>query len=361
MVHKMEARLENEKFIAKVRWLTVFGTPVIFWFSRGSVTMGLLLITVVFCIYNLSLHLYVLNKINLERYQALLSVIDVTYLTSVYILALLGHDSIPQLYYFLILVMGIRHGLTNYPWIVLINGVVYASSTILATRYLGYDINTPVLLNQSLFFIAFGVMSSYIFKKEFQQQMEKEDLISELQAAYQQLCLYNAQVEELANTDPLTGLFNYRYFTDRLDKELDMAKQFNGFLSLIIIDIDHFKDFNDTYGHPVGDLALKEAARIFHQNIRDKDILCRYGGEEFLILLPGTGIDEAFKCAERIRRAVQHHTIKIDENQSVRITISGGVACFPLDASNGEQLLRIADEVLYSAKHRGRNKIHRRL
>lgn len=357
----MTARLENEMFIAKVRWLTIFGTPVIFWFSRHSIRMDLLLVTLAFCIYNLALQFYLLKKLDLDRYYVLISVIDIIYLTYVYVLTLLGHDSLPQLYYFLILVMGIRHGLVKYPWIVLINGVVYAFSTVVASRYSGYELDSLILLNQVLFFIAFGVMSSYIFKKEYLQQMEKEDLINELQEAYQQLRQYNAQVEELANTDPLTGLFNYRYFTERLDQELELSKRFHRFLSLIIIDIDHFKDFNDSYGHPVGDLALKEAATVFQQNIRDKDILCRYGGEEFLILLPGTGIDEAFKCAERIRESVQHHAIKIDGDQSLYVTISGGVACYPLDAANGEQLLRIADEVLYAAKHKGRNKIHRRI
>lgn len=356
----MAARLENEIFIAKVRWLTIFGAPVIFWFTGQSVRIDLLLVTLVFCIYNLALQFYLLNKLNLDRYSVLLSVLDIMYSTYIYILTLVCQYSIPQLYYFLILVMGIRHGLVHYPRIVFINGVIYAFSTIVASRGLGYETDSLIVLNQVLFFIAFGVMSSYIFKKEHQQKIEKEDLIAELQAANEQLSLYNAQVEELANTDPLTGIFNYRYFTDRLKQELELAKRLHRFLSLIIIDIDHFKDFNDTYGHPVGDLALNEAALIFRQNIRDNDILCRYGGEEFLILLPGTGIDEAFKCAERIRESVQNHAIKIDDNQSVNITISGGVACYPLDAANGEQLLRMADEVLYAAKHRGRNKIHRR-
>lgn len=94
------------------------------------------------------------------------------------------------------------------------------------------------------------------------------------------------------------------------------------------IDIDRFKDFNDTYGHPAGDVALKETSNIFKQKVRDKDVLSRYGDEK---------------------------------HEDVSITISGGVACFPSDASTGEQLLRIADEVLYSAKHKGRNKIYRRL
>ncbi|MHB9095360.1 MAG: GGDEF domain-containing protein, partial [Eubacteriales bacterium] len=256
---------------------------------------------------------------------------------------------------------GIRHGMAKYHWIVLVMSLLYAWVTIAGAKYLGVWINPLSILNQLLFFTAFGVMSSYIFKKDYQRRIEKEDLISELQSAYQQLCVYNAQVEELANTDPLTGIYNYRYFTERLDKELELSKRFNRFLCLIIIDIDHFKDFNDTYGHPTGDLALKGAATVFRQNIRDKDVLCRYGGEEFLILLPSTGIEEAFKCAERIRESIQHHPVVINGEQTVHITISGGVASYPLDAGTGEQLLRIADEVLYSAKHKGRNKIHRRL
>jgi len=355
-------RIENELFITRVRWLTLFGAPFLLWFYLHQFFPYFILVSVVFGFFNGFLQFYLIKRIDVSRYTVAFSVLDSLYVTHIYILSAQDNNSLPQIYFFLILVMGIRHGLAKYNLIILICSFLYVAGTIVSVNLNGIRFDFLIILTQLFFFAGFGVMSSFVFKANYQQQIEKEDLISELQAAYQQLCVYNAQVEELANTDPLTGVFNYRYFTERLDKELELSKRFNRPLSLIIIDIDFFKDFNDTYGHPAGDLALRDAAKIFRQNIRDKDVLCRYGGEEFLILLPSTGIEEAYKCAERIREAVEHHAIHLEDDQpSVYITISGGVACYPLDADNGDQLLRIADEVLYSAKHKGRNKIHRRL
>ncbi len=355
-------RMTNELFITKVRWLTIFGAPIVFWLHRNEISLPLLVITALFLLYNILMQFYLLKGSGSSVPAVVLSLVDSVYLTYLYYLTVEGNGGLPQLFYFLILVMGIRHGMTRYYWIVFANGFLYAWTTIAKSYFKGLRIDPIDILTQVLFFAAFGIMSSYILKRDFQQQIEKEELIAELQAAYQQLCVYNAQVEELANTDPLTGVYNYRFFTNRLDKEIELSKKFGRPISLIILDIDYFKDFNDTYGHPAGDLALKEVTKIFKKNIRDKDVLCRYGGEEFLILLPSTGVEEAFRCAERIREAVQHHAIYVGDLQKpVYVTVSGGVACYPVDASNGEQLLRIADQVLYSAKHKGRNKIHRRL
>ncbi|PKM82704.1 MAG: hypothetical protein CVU89_04170 [Firmicutes bacterium HGW-Firmicutes-14] len=355
-------KVENELFITKVRWLTIIGAPALLWFHTHEVIPQLLYLSVLMAFYNGIIQFYMLRKTGIYRFNVALSIIDTAYLAYFYSLSLLKGAGLPQMYYFLILVMGIRYGMARYHWMVILSSILYVCSTAAVNRFTGVSPEPVNLLLQVMFYTAFGLMSAYIFKRNYQQQLEKEDLLTELQAAYQQLCAYNAQVEEMANTDPLTGLYNYRFFTERLDKEIDLFNRINKPLSLIILDIDHFKDFNDTYGHPAGDIALKEVSRIFKKNIRDKDVLCRYGGEEFLILLPTTGIEEAYRCAERIREAVQHYPIKVDYNQEpLKVTISGGVACFPLDASNGEQLLRIADEVLYSAKHKGRNKIHRRL
>lgn len=353
-------RIENEAFISWVRWLAIIGSPFMIWVFEHQVPPGLLIISLIFGLYNFIMQVYLLKKYDLLNYYVLLSVIDIVYLTIVYFHTLQRPGGLPQLYYFLILVMGIRHTV-KYTWTVLIGGFLYAGTTVLGSRYFGTTVDIAEILNQLLFFVAFGVMSSYIFQRNYRQQVEREDLITELQAAYQQLCVYNAQVEEMANTDPLTGLYNYRFFVQRLEKELELSKRFNHFTSLIILDLDHFKEFNDTYGHPAGDKALREAARVFRQNIRDKDVLSRYGGEEFLILLPSTGIEEAYRCAERIRESIQHHPIYLEEmNGPLYVTVSGGVACYPVDARSGDELMRIADEVLYTAKHKGRNKIHRR-
>ncbi|MBU7005370.1 GGDEF domain-containing protein [Phosphitispora fastidiosa] len=350
----------NELFICKARWLTIFGFPVLFWLYSGRISTGLLFVSVIFIFYNYLISFYH-EKLSLNRYSLFLSIIDSLYLIYIFTLTFNESGGLPQVFYFLMLVMGIRHGISKYPLIVLINILLYLCTSVVGFVYHKITLSPELLLIQLTFTACFGILSSFIFKRTYQQQLEKEELIAELQSAYQQLCIYNAQVEELANTDPLTGLYNYRFFTQRLDKEIDLSKRFNRPLSLIIIDIDHFKDFNDTYGHPSGDIALKEVTLIFKNNIRDKDVLCRYGGEEFLILLPSTGIEEAYTCAERIRISVEQHCLNVpDTANSVNITISGGVACFPIDANNGEQLLRIADEVLYTAKHKGRNKIHRR-
>ncbi|PKM47888.1 MAG: hypothetical protein CVV03_01525 [Firmicutes bacterium HGW-Firmicutes-8] len=359
---KYASQNEYEVFAVKVRWLAVLSAPVLVWFYTRSISYGLALGTLILILFNGFTGFYLSRKINTHDYSLLFSLIDAVYLTSIYVYTLPNLGGLPQLYYFLMLIMGIRHGMAKYYWIVLINVLLYVSSTGLGSCYNGLKIDQVILFTNIFFLISFGAMSSYILNRYYEQQLEKEELITELQAAYEQLCVYNIQVEELANTDPLTGLYNYRFFTERLEKEIKASKRYNRSLSLIIIDIDHFKDFNDTYGHPAGDVALKETSNIFKQKVRDKDVLSRYGGEEFLILLPSTGIEEAYKCAERIREAVQQHKIHIDEkHEDVSITISGGVACFPSDASTGEQLLRIADEVLYSAKHKGRNKIYRRL
>lgn len=354
---------KNEVFITWARWLTILGIPILLWFYQQKLYYNLLFVSLGFMIYNGFVQRYLLKGFDSARYAALFSLVDAVYLTYVYIHTLyITQSGLPQLYYFLMLVMGIRHGISRYPWVVVISIFLYIGTTIASSYLFAFKIYPFILFAQILFFTAFGIMSSYLLKREHLQQTEKENLINELQSAYQQLWMYNARVEELANTDPLTGLYNYRFFTERFHRELELSKRFNKPLSLIIIDIDHFKIFNDTYGHLAGDEVLKESAEIFRQNIRDEDTLCRYGGEEFLILLPATSIEEAHKCAERIRKAVAQHVVRIPENnKKISITVSGGVASYPIDAVDGEHLIKVADDVLYEAKHNGRNRIVSRL
>lgn len=350
---------QNEVFITMARWLTIIGMPILLWFYRQEFYYSLVIVSLIFIVYNGVLQYYLFKGIDPRKYAVLLSVVDSIYLTYIYINTLyITQSGLPQLYYFLMLVMGLRHGIARYPWVVGVSLLLYIWTTLSSSYIFRFKIYSFNLLAQIVFFSAFGIISSYFLKREHQQHLEKEDLISELQVAYQQLCIHNAQVEALANTDPLTGLYNYRFFTEQFKMELELSRRFDSPMSLIILDIDHFKKLNDTYGHPAGDIVLKESAEIFKLNIRDNDILCRYGGEEFMILLPSTGIQEAFKCAERIRRAIQNHKIFLpDYVQPISITVSGGVACYPTDARDGEQLIQVADNVLYTAKNKGRNKI----
>jgi diguanylate cyclase (GGDEF)-like protein len=163
-------------------------------------------------------------------------------------------------------------------------------------------------------------------------------------------------VQELAITDGLTDVFVRRYFLQRLEEEAERARHFNGKLAFLMIDIDHFKQCNDKFGHLVGDVVLREAAGIMKNNLREIDIIGRYGGEEFCIVLPDTSREGAFIVAERLRKAMESSSITAyDENINVRISI--GLAVFPDDADGISQLIDKADRMLYRAKESGRNRV----
>jgi diguanylate cyclase (GGDEF)-like protein len=162
------------------------------------------------------------------------------------------------------------------------------------------------------------------------------------------------KMEQLAITDGLTTLFNHRYFQEALDREIERASRLNENLTLMLMDIDHFKGFNDSFGHPVGDFILRSLALLLKKGARKIDILARYGGEEFAALLPGIDVKNARKTAERWRKAVQRASFK-RENKSFAVTISIGFATYPTDVENKVELIERADRALYDAKENGRN------
>jgi diguanylate cyclase (GGDEF)-like protein len=165
------------------------------------------------------------------------------------------------------------------------------------------------------------------------------------------------ETKRLSITDGLTGLFNSRHFYKYLDLEISRTKRYGSSFSLMLFDIDNFKRLNDTYGHQAGDEVLQELAGIFKSVSRETDIVVRYGGEEFVIILPNTSEEEAIALAGRILQAVQKAEIKINVTEKVSITVSGGVASFPLNASTAKGLLNAADSAMYAAKTAGKNTI----
>jgi two-component system cell cycle response regulator len=169
----------------------------------------------------------------------------------------------------------------------------------------------------------------------------------------------NARLEQLAQTDPLTQLLNRRALTERITAEMERALRYDSTLALLMIDIDHFKKVNDTFGHLVGDDVLRDVGQLLLDTIRVSDIVARYGGEEFLILLPETDEAGAVSFAERIRTAVEDHAFaRGGENPPLRITSSVGVAVFPAARiENVEDLLSRSDAALYRAKADGRNRV----
>lgn len=163
-------------------------------------------------------------------------------------------------------------------------------------------------------------------------------------------------VQELAITDGLTNIFVRRYFLERLNEEIKRAKYFNTRLSFIMVDIDHFKKCNDKYGHLVGDVVLKRVAKILKDNLREIDVIGRYGGEEFSIILPETIKDDGAIAGERLRKAIEDSQIDAYD-EALKMTISIGVATYPDDTSDINQLIDRADQMLYRAKEEGRNRV----
>jgi two-component system, cell cycle response regulator len=163
------------------------------------------------------------------------------------------------------------------------------------------------------------------------------------------------QMETMATTDGLTGLFNHRAFQNRADETLAHARRYGRKCALILTDIDHFKPVNDNYGHPTGDMVLKGVAKILREKARDTDVVARYGGEEFVILMPETDAAGAQVIAERIREAVQAHVFQT-ELGPLKVTMSLGIATAPDDATQKQPLVDLADQCLYYAKGHGRNR-----
>jgi diguanylate cyclase (GGDEF)-like protein len=164
--------------------------------------------------------------------------------------------------------------------------------------------------------------------------------------------------KRMAITDELTGLNNYRFMLQRLDDEIERARRFGRNLSMLMLDADDFKLYNDTHGHVAGDAALSELALAMRDAVRDIDVVCRYGGEEFAILLPETDADGAFVAAEKVREAVASHAFPdADGNKTERLTVSIGLSTFPKPAADREELLRQADDALYVAKRTGRDRV----
>ncbi len=174
------------------------------------------------------------------------------------------------------------------------------------------------------------------------------------------LALENAKLyretQDLAVTDGLTKLLLRRVLLEKLDQELHRAKDKDSPLSLVLLDIDHFKSVNDTYGHPAGDAVLREVAARVKRSVRDVDVCGRYGGEEFMVLLPQTPLEGALLVAERIREAVKAKPFEL-RGEERRITVSLGVAVYPLHSDNGRALIEASDEALYKSKENGRDRV----
>lgn len=236
------------------------------------------------------------------------------------------------------------------------------------------NLETPPKYLQMIAAIGGAVVSPLVHRKEFlgftilgekhshrpyvSPELEILSLLSSFVAiAMSNVRLYR-EMERVSFTDPLTGVFNRRYFERFLKNEVARARRFNHTLSLAMLDVDHFKNFNDTLGHPAGDQLLRELADLLTATVRTTDIVARYGGEEFCVILPEISEDGALGFSERLRKVVASHDFRHGNIQPEgRVTISLGVATFPKDAHMVRDLIAKADAALYEAKRLGRNRV----
>jgi two-component system, cell cycle response regulator len=167
-----------------------------------------------------------------------------------------------------------------------------------------------------------------------------------------------ARQQRLSSSDPLTGLFNRRFFDDYLAKEVARANRYHTLFAVAMIDVDRFKAFNDTYGHPAGDRALRTLARVVMHAVRRSDIVARYGGEELVVIFRETDAETAMDRVEEIRRAVEAEAFTVGRLAvPARITVSAGVASWPADGLTAEDVVAAADRRLFDAKAGGRNRV----
>lgn len=179
------------------------------------------------------------------------------------------------------------------------------------------------------------------------------EIAGRILAIHEDLARQNAALAEMATTDPLTGAKNRRRFHEDLTAHIELAERAEMPLSLVMLDVDHFKSFNDTFGHPAGDVLLRDLARVLEANVRKHDVVCRYGGEEFAIILPSTDAETSRTVAERLRAGIEAH-----DWPHRPITASLGVATLDPASPDGLRLVEQADQALYRSKAGGRNRTH---
>lgn len=198
-----------------------------------------------------------------------------------------------------------------------------------------------------------------VFRDITRQKMSEKALLEahdRLRLHLKEIELLQIELHEQVIRDPLTGLFNRRYMEETLEREISRAIRENISIGVCMADIDQFKSFNDQHGHKAGDLILKKLAEILTAYSRTEDVVCRYGGEEFLILMPGADMDSTARRAEDWRRAFEQAKVDFDGKQ-LSTTLSMGLAIFPQQARTSDDLVKLADEAMYLSKHNGRNQV----
>lgn len=212
--------------------------------------------------------------------------------------------------------------------------------------------------SKHLFFLPFAPAVIFEAEGEFASPSKEElEKIERMSRYFLEKMQTISELRGLSHTDDLTGLFNQRYLEVILEREISLAKRNNTEFSVLFLDLDHFKNVNDSHGHLIGSRLLSEVGEEIKRALRDSDITFRYGGDEFVMILSHTGLEAAIMVAERVRMQIEKKRFLAKENLEIRLTASIGVANVPLHAGTKQQILKAADEALYGVKKAVRNKV----
>ncbi|MFA5881124.1 MAG: GGDEF domain-containing protein [Eubacteriales bacterium] len=324
---------KSQTFILIMRWVIIGISPILFGVSGLWPHTYDLLTILVFSFVTTILTICYFKHLSLKPvHWGLIHIVDLMAIT----LMVLGQNGIHSesfnLYYLVVLQAGLIFGVRQALVCLFFSNILYTGAVMFASSA---EADIKRLIVRILYSWLVGITGAYLIYLENKHQKH-------------------------AIMDCLTSTYNRSFLDQSLRFEFKRAINCKTNLSVIMIDIDNFKTVNDLYGHKVGDLVLEQVARIIQSNIRDVDFVARYGGEEFFVTLPGIGCDKAHEVAERIRNAVEGSQFNKNNPSHINpVTISCGVASYPVQAENLDELMKRADDYLYEAKRAGRNRVHR--
>jgi len=215
----------------------------------------------------------------------------------------------------------------------------------------------PIFIGVFITMVLFCTFSLVVARHGYLMLVKHLELEFNYKILLQRVTRLKNKYKEQATHDLLTGLYNRQFLYEYFEIELNRAKRKNLNISIIMLDIDFFKNFNDTYGHECGDQILQSISNLLNQNIRKSDIACRYGGEEFVILMPETTLEAAREVAEKLRKAIKSISLFRESETVKNITLSFGVSSFPRNGLTRMKIIESADKALYRAKREGRDKV----
>ncbi|MGE5560853.1 MAG: GGDEF domain-containing protein [Chloroflexota bacterium] len=347
---------QSEAFLIRLHWGVALA-PIILALSGKAPSWPMITATIAFAVFAVAINLYYNRKRTMGGLWPALLLVDILLIT--YLVWARGgmRSDVYLLYYLAIIGVASLYGWRESLAVSLASGILYFAAVALTPPF-----ETSRVLLRTLYFTMTGAVAGHLGELERRTRLEKEEtagLLQSLQEAHEQLQRYAEEATRQAFTDGLTHLYNHSYFHQRLDEDLARCTQAGQPLSIIFLDIDLFKEYNDINGHVRGNELLRQLADILVDSVRSEDTVARWGGEEFAIILPGAGNDVAISVAERIRNRVETFRFAgADLVARGRITLSAGVATYPDHSHSRMELIECADKALYHVKNSGRNAVY---